>query len=149
MTAPDPVLDSQFYAGVPMRRLVAFCIDMAVALALWCVVLVLGLFVTLLTLGAGAPLLVLALSATDFLYRWFMLTERSATLGMLLTGIEIRDAAGQRLTATSAFLHVGGFYISLFFTPLLVIGWVLMAASPHRRLMHDLPLGTVAINRPV
>lgn len=148
MTAPDPVLDSQFYEGVPTRRFVAFCIDMVAALALWCVVMVLGLFLTIITLGAGAPLLILAVSATDFLYRWFMLAERSATLGMLLTGIEIRDAAGQRMNALTGFLHVCGFYITVFFTPLLVIGWVLMAVSPHRRLMHDLPLGSVAINRP-
>ena len=148
MTAPDPVLDAQFYDGVPTRRFVAFCIDAVVSFALWCFVMVVGLFFTLLTLGAASPLLVIAASVTDFLYRWILLTERSATLGMRLTGIEIRDAAGRRLEPATAFLHVAGFYLTLFFLPLLVIGWVLMAASPHRRLMHDMILGTVAINRP-
>ena len=148
MSAPDPVLDAQFYDGVPARRFVAFCVDAAVVVALWLVVLVVGIFLTLITLGAGAPLLVLALSATDFIYRWATLAEGSATLGMRLTGIQIRDAGGRRLDPVTAFLHVAGFYASLFFLPLLVVGWVLMAASPHRRLLHDMVLGTVAINRP-
>lgn len=147
-TAPDPVLDSQFYDGVPTRRFVAFCIDVVVVFAIWLVVLVLGLVLTVVTLGLGAPLAALAASVTDFLYRWFLLAEGSATIGMRLTGIELRDAAGRRLDPVTAFLHVAGFYISLVFLPLLVIGWILMAASPHRRLLHDTVLGTVAINRP-
>lgn len=149
MTAtPDPHLDAQFYDGVPARRLVAFCIDAAVVLVLWLVVLLLGAVLTVVTLGIGAPLAVLAASATDFLYRWLLLAEGSATLGMRLTGIEIRNAAGGRLDPVTAFLHVGGFYVSLIFLPLLVIGWIMMAASPHRRLLHDAILGTVVINRP-
>jgi uncharacterized RDD family membrane protein YckC len=147
-TAPDPVLDSQFYDGVPTRRFVAFCIDVVVVFAIWLVVLVLGLVLTVVTLGLGAPLAALAASVTDFLYRWFLLAEGSATLGMRLTGIELRGAAGRRLDPVTAFLHVAGFYVSLVFLPLLVIGWILMAASPHRRLLHDTVLGTVAINRP-
>ncbi|HET7410873.1 MAG TPA: RDD family protein [Paracoccaceae bacterium] len=148
MTAPDPLLDSQFYDGVPARRLVAFCIDVVVVFAIWCVVLLLGLILTVVTLGLGAPLAALAASVTDFLYRWILLAQGSATLGMRLTGVEIRDSAGRRLDAVTAFLHVAGFYVTLFFLPLLVIGWVLMAATPHRRLLHDIPLGAVAINRP-
>ncbi len=148
MSAPDPVLDAQFYDGVPTRRFAAFCIDAAIALALWLAVLIVGLFFTLITLGAGAPLLAFALSATDFIYRWMTLANRSATIGMSLTGIEIRDAAGRRLDPVTAFLHVAGFYLTLVFLPLMVVGWVLMAASPHRRLLHDMALGTVAINRP-
>lgn len=148
MAIPDPLLDSQFYDGVPMRRFVAFCIDVVVISVLWIAVLLLGLVVTVLTLGAAAPLLAVAASLTDFLYRWYMLGERSATIGMMATGIEVRAPDGARLNAALAFLHVAGFYITLFMTPLLVIGWVLMATSAHRRLLHDTVLGTVVINRP-
>lgn len=148
MSVPDPVHDSQFYDGVPMRRLVAFCIDLAVILLLWCVVLVVGLIVSILTLGLGTPIAAAVFAATGFLYRWVMLSERSATVGMLMTGIEVRDARGSRLNPVIAFLHVAGFYVSVFITPLLVIGWFLMASTPYRRLLHDLVLGTVVINRP-
>ena len=37
---PDPVRDAQFYEGVPMRRLVAFLIDLAIILAIDVVVIV-------------------------------------------------------------------------------------------------------------
>ena len=148
MGVPDPVHDSQFYDGVPVRRFVAFCIDFVVIIGLWCVVLILGLLVSILTLGIATPLAVALFSATSFLYRWAMLTQSSATLGMILTGIEVRSATGGLLDPVTAFLHVAGFYVSVFFTPLLVIGWIVMAASPHRRMLHDLVLGTVVINRP-
>ncbi len=148
MGVPDPVRDSQFYEGVPMRRLVAFCIDVFVVLALWCIVLIFGLLISVLTLGLAAPLAVAVFAAADFLYRWAMLAERSATVGMLVTGIEVRDATGDRLNPVMAFLHVAGFYVSVFVTPLIVIGWLLMASSPLRRLLHDLVIGTVVINRP-
>ena len=148
MRVPDPVHDGQFYDGVPARRLVAFCIDVFVVVALWCVVLVVGLLVSVLTLGVAAPLAILVFGAADFIYRWVMLAERSATVGMMLTGIEVRDAWGDRLNPVMAFLHVAGFYLSVFVTPLLVIGWFLIAASPYRRMLHDLVLGAVVINRP-
>jgi uncharacterized RDD family membrane protein YckC len=148
MGVPDPVHDSQFYDGVPMRRFVAFCIDLVVIALLWCVVLAVGLLISVLTLGLGTPLAVAVFAATGFLYRWAMLAERSATLGMILTGIEVRDAVGGRVNPIVAFLHVAGFYVSVFVTPLLVIGWFLMAVSPYRRLLHDLVLGTVVVNRP-
>jgi uncharacterized RDD family membrane protein YckC len=148
MGVPDPVHDSQFYQGVPLRRFVAFCIDLVVIIGLWCVVLILGVLVSILTLGVATPLAVALFSATSFLYRWAMLTQRSATLGMIVTGIEVRGAAGGLIDPVTAFLHVAGFYVSVFFTPLLAIGWIVMAVSPYRRLLHDVVLGTVVINRP-
>jgi uncharacterized RDD family membrane protein YckC len=148
MGVPDPVHDSQFYDGVPMRRLAAFCIDLFVILVLWCIVLVVGLLVSIVTLGLAMPVAMAVFAATGFIYRWAMLAERSATVGMLVTGIEVRDAGGGRVDPVIAFLHVAGFYLTVFVTPLLVIGWFLMASSPYRRLLHDLVLGTVVINRP-
>lgn len=148
MGVPDPVHDSQFYDGVPIRRFVAFGIDLTVIIALWCIVLIIGVVVSILTLGLGTPLAVALFSATGFLYRWIMLAQCSATLGMILTGIEVRGPSGAPVDPVMAFLHVAGFYVSVFLTPLLVIGWFLMALSPYRRLLHDLVLGTVVINRP-
>lgn len=148
MGVPDPVHDSQFYQGVPVRRFVAFCIDLVVIIGLWCIVLLVGILISILTLGLATPLAVALFSATGFIYRWVMLVQRSATLGMILTGIEVRAASGSLLDPVTAFLHVAGFYVSVFLTPLLVIGWFVMASSPYRQLLHDLVLGTVVINRP-
>lgn len=145
MGIPDPTRDPQFYQGVPMRRLVAFLIDTVIIVVIWAV----GWFVlTLVTLGFGAFLGPLLFVGTSFAYRWLLLVQRSATLGMRLTGIEVREATGALLTPPLAALHTVGFMVSLGFLPLAIIGWILMATSPTRQALHDMICGTVVINRP-
>lgn len=146
MAIPDPVRDSQFYQGVTLRRFTAFVIDAVLIAALSLVaVVVFGIA----TLGIGFALSFLVIFATGFFYRFALLARRSATIGMLLTGIEIRTATGAQLDRAHAFVHTAGYTVTLFFAPLMLIGWFLCLSDPHRRLMHDLPFGTVAINRPV
>ena len=148
MGVPDPHRDEQFYRGVPMRRLVAFGIDFLVILFLMIGVAIAGAVLTLGTIFLAGPVAMVIFTATGFIYRWIMLAQRSATLGMLVTGIEVRDAQGDRMSQLTAFIHTAGFYATFFFLPLLFIGWFLMFTSPYRRAMHDLILGTVVINRP-
>lgn len=145
MAIPDPVRDSQFYDGVPLRRLAAFVIDFIVILILGLV----GAFVVALaTFGLGTFLMFFVMSITGFLYRWLLLKQRSATIGMIMLGIEIRTATGEKMDSASAFLHTIAYLGTFFFTPVMLIGWFLMLSDPHKRLMHDLLLGSVAINRP-
>ena len=148
MGVPDPSRDPQFYQGVPLRRFVAFVVDIGVVLfLLMCLVFVGGA----LSLGAiffAGPLIMVMFSMTGFVYRWIMLAQRSATVGMILTGIEVRDGNGDEMGTLTGFIHTAGFYATFFFLPLLFIGWFLMFSSPHRRAMHDLILGSVVINKP-
>lgn len=152
MGIPDPVRDRQFYDGVIVRRILAFVIDFTIVLVVMFVFLVLIVAMTSITAGvaasAGAVLGFLTYFSTGFLYFWLLISERSATVGMMITGIEVRDANGNRLDRLMAFLHTAGFYVSTFFMPLLIIGWILMATSPKRQMLHDLVLGIVVINRP-
>ena len=145
MGIPDPHSDPQFYAGVPLRRLVAFLIDTAIILGLWFVGAVV---LAAVTLGAGVVLFPILFLGTAFAYRWLLLARNSATIGMRLTGIEIRDANGDSLTNPLAAFHTIGFMVTLGFLPLAIIGWFLMATSPTRQALHDIVFGTVAINRP-
>lgn len=145
MGIPDPHRDPQFYQGVPLRRLVAFGIDTVIILLLWFVGAVV---ISAVTLGLGTVLLPLLLFVTAFAYRWLLLARTSATVGMRLTGIEIRDANGDPLNETLAALHTGAFMVTLGLLPLAIIGWLIMTSSPTRQVLHDLPFGTVAINRP-
>ena len=148
MGIPDPERDPQFYEGVPMRRLVAFVIDFVVILILWVVMVFLGFLFTVLTMGLGGPIAVLMATLTGVVYRWLMLAQRSATLGMILTGVEVRDGNGDKVSPGLGLLHTLGYTVTLYFFPLMIIGWILMATSPHKRLLHDLICGTVVINRP-
>lgn len=145
MGIPDPDRDPQFYQGVPLRRFTAFVIDTVIIAVLWFVGLVVF---AALTLGIGTLLAIPLFFATAFAYRWILLTQNSATLGMSFTGIEVRDATGARLSRELAALHTAAFMVSIGFLPLAIIGWFLMATSPTRQAIHDLFLGTVVINRP-
>lgn len=145
MAIPDPIRDSQFYEGVPLRRFAAFVIDFIIITILGLV----GAFIVALgTFGLGTPLMFIIFLLTGFLYRWLLLQHRSATVGMILTGIEIRNAQGEKMDQSGAFLHTLGFVVTFSFTPLMLIGWFLMLSDPHKRLLHDLILRSVAINRP-
>ena len=148
MGVPDPQTDPQFYDGVPLRRLIAFVLDTLVIVILWFVVLVLVFAISAATMGLALPVGILMLACTGLIYRWIMLWQRSATLGMMAVGVEVRDAQGEKCSPGIAFLHSIAFLVTLYFLPLAIIGWILMASSPHRRTMHDLMLGAVVINRP-
>lgn len=145
MGIPDPDRDPQFYQGVPTRRFVAFLIDTAAILAIWAVG---GLLIVVLTFGLALALLPLLFMGTAFVYRWLLLARGSATLGMRMTGIEVRDTLGNHLNPPLAALHTAGFMVTVTFLPLGIVGWILMAGSPTRQALHDIMLGTVVINRP-
>lgn len=148
MSIPDPLTDPQFYDGVPMRRLFAFVIDSVIITGIWFLVIFLGFLFAFMTAGLGAPLAMLLFSLSGFVYRWLLVAQRSATLGMMVTGIEIRDVFGRRLTHGTGFFHTFAYYVTTLFLPLAIIGWILMASSPHRRTLHDTITGSVVINRP-
>ncbi|QHQ34955.1 RDD family protein [Algicella marina] len=145
MTLPHPEYDAQFYESVPLKRLIAFFVDI-VLIGLISAVAVLAL--TLFTLGLGiflTPMLVLLIS---FLYRWRTIAVNSATPGMAFMGIELRNRAGHRLSSQDAFIHTG-IFVALTLT---LIGWIatvisIMATDRHQGLP-DLLLGSVALNRP-
>ncbi len=146
---PDPDRDAQFYEGVQQRRVFAFLIDLVVILlidvAIW---IVLGL-VGIVTFGLGWLLIVPAVLASGFLYRWYMLANHSGTIGMMLTGIEIRRADGQRLDPATALAHTALFTVSLISVILMLISFAVALVTPRGQMLHDLLLGTVAINRPL
>ncbi len=151
-TVPSPYEDAQFYAGVPVRRLFAFLIDVCIAMLLMAVIVVVGFVVGFFTFGLGWLVAFLLFVSADFLYRWLTISANSATWGMTLTGIELRDRRGERLDPGQALVHTAAFYVvgvgGLIAIPI-ILNLLVMFLSPHRRLIHDFLLGTVAINRPV
>ncbi|WP_316014501.1 RDD family protein [Roseobacter sp. HKCCA0434] len=137
---PDPATDPQFYDGVPSRRLIAWVLDVAIITALW---LVFGI----LTLGLGWLLLPFWL-VVSFLYRTFTISGRSATWGMRMMGIEFRDGFGQRFGFGQALVHTGLYALSLSFMFTQVVSIFLMGGTARGQALHDIPLGSTAINSP-
>ncbi len=142
---PRPDHDAQFYDGVLARRLIAFVLD-TVAIALLG-----GVLATLFgvaTLGLGFFVLVPVMAAVGFFYRWLSIARGSATPGMALVGIELRRGDGARFGAPEALLHTVLFYLVFMSVVLQIASVVMMLMSPYGRGLHDLPLGSTAINRP-
>ncbi|WP_299504905.1 RDD family protein [uncultured Roseobacter sp.] len=141
MTAtPDPHSQPDFYKDVPFKRLIAWGID-AVLTFLACLVI---LPFTAFTGIFFFPLLFLIVG---FVYRMITLANGSATWGMRLFAIELRQADGARLDAGGAFAHTFGYTISWAFFPLQLISIVLMAVTERGQGLSDHVLGTVMVNR--
>jgi hypothetical protein len=138
---PDPDYDHAFYDGVPAKRLFAWVIDV---ILIGVISLILGLM-TLTVLLWIWPVLYLTMS---FLYRSATIATGSATLGMRLMNIELRNGLGQRLSAGEAMIHTG---LYLFLSASVILQLVsigLIGASRRHQGLHDHILGSAAINRP-
>lgn len=137
---PDPDTQAEFYADVPMKRAIAWVIDTLLVGAL--VVLI-----SLLTAFVGFFFFGFLMLMVGFVYRTVTLANSSATPGMRLVAIEIRNARGEKLDLTTAALHTLGYQMSMAVIVVQVASIVLMLTGPRAQGLSDLVLGTAAVNR--
>ncbi|UWQ13150.1 RDD family protein [Aliiroseovarius sp. M344] len=137
---PDPVTQAEFYQDVTFKRLLAWLIDVILIVALC-------LLISLLTFGIGFFLWGLIYLAVSFTYRVTTLTSQSATLGMRLTAIELRNHRGEKFDRTTAALHTLGFFVSMSTVAVQMISIVMMFTTPRGQGLVDMMLGTAAVNR--
>lgn len=137
---PDPRTQAAFYADVPFKRLIAFFLDVLIIFAL-------TLGFVILTLGFGVLIFALAFAVIGFLYRVGTIAAGSATWGMRLMAIELRNLQGSKLSGSEALLHTIAFYISFGVFPVQIISAVLMLTTARGQGLTDMLFGTVALNR--
>lgn len=137
---PDPVYQAEFYRDVLIKRLIAFIIDSILIGVLTAVFIVLTGFLGLFIL----PLVVAGIS---FVYRTASLTRHSATPGMRLVAIEMRNFRGERLDFPTAVLHTLIFTITFAMILPQIVSILSMLVTPRGQSLADLLLGTVALNR--
>ncbi|MGB3408258.1 MAG: RDD family protein [Jannaschia sp.] len=140
-TLPDPIRAPEFYRAVLAKRGFAWVVDVILITAM-------TFLAGIATLTVGFFLWPLFFVAIGFLYRVTTLYGRSATLGMRLMGIELRDVAGERFDGPTAALHVLGYCASMAFVLPALASIVAMFMTDRRQGLTDLLLGTAAINRP-
>lgn len=140
MNLPDPDTQPDFYQGVATKRLLAFVVDFVLIAAISVAALPFTFF-------TGIFFFPVLMAVLGFAYRWLTIGSGSATWGMRLMAIELRDASGNRFDLATAFLHTAGFYISITVAPLQLISVVLMAATPRGQGLSDHVLGSVMLNR--
>jgi uncharacterized RDD family membrane protein YckC len=142
---PDPARDARFYEGVAQRRLIAFALDAAAIAALG----FLGAAAFgIATFGVGFLAAGPVALGVAFLYRAITLARLSATPGMWIVGVELREAHGGALAPWTAMAHTA-LYFGCFFLviPQIASVW-LMATTPTGRGLPDLALGAAMIHRP-
>jgi hypothetical protein len=138
---PDPALHGEFYADVPVKRLVAWIVD----------TIVVGLLTVLVlpfTAFAGLFFLPILFGLVSFGYRTVTLARGSSTWGMRLVALEMRNARGERFDTTTAAMHTLIYTVGFAFVVPQVASVVLMLTGARAQGLGDHLLGTAAINRP-
>jgi uncharacterized RDD family membrane protein YckC len=145
----DPYDQPDLFRGVLTRRVVAFLIDLIVlAIPIVLAVIFIAIF-GLITLGLGWLLfwLVSPLSIVWALvyYGVTLGGPHSATIGMRTMDLELRTWYGAPGYFVLGAAHALVFWATIsFLTPLVLIVGLL---NSRKRLLHDMLLGTVVINR--
>jgi len=137
---PDPDTHGEFYADTPFKRLMAWLVDTVAILLLTILVLPFTAFTGLFFF----PLLFVGVS---LVYRITTLSRGSATPGMRLMAVELRNHRGERVDTLTASLHVGLYLLFSFFFPLLIVSIILMLTTGRGQGLHDMILGTAVVNR--
>ena len=136
---PDPILQPEFYASVPLKRFFAWVVD---SLLIGLVGLLLIPF-TAFTAVFFLPVFYLVVG-----YRAGTIARWSATPGMALMSLELRRADCQPFDGAHAILHTLGYSVSMAFVLPQVISVLLMLVSGRAQGLTDMILGSAAINRP-
>lgn len=137
---PDPAVSPEFYADVPMKRLVAFLVDSLLIGLIVAAILPFTLFLGLFIL----PFLILVVS---LVYRTLTLAGGSATFGMRLAAIEFRTHRGQRFDFITALVHTVIYAVAFSMVFPQILSVALMLLTPRKQGLSDLALGSVAVNR--
>ena len=138
---PDPEREPAFYAGVTTKRFFAWLVDIILVFVLCLLVLPFTAFLGIFFFG-------FLFMVVGFVYRWLTLARSSATWGMRLMAIELRDGTGARFDGLKALLHVVGYSITLAVTPLVLVSAGLMIFRGKGQGLTDLVLSTAMINKP-
>lgn len=137
---PDPDHEPGLYRDLVLKRFIAWVIDLVITLAITAVIVILTVFLGLFFL----PLLWIVVSVT---YRTVMLTNYSATAGMLLVALRLRHLDGRRPDPVVCLWHAILFSTSMATVLGQIVSVGLMLITPYRQALNDLILGTTMINR--
>lgn len=140
MSLPDPELQPEFYQDVPLKRALAWGIDLLATLVLTVVALAFTLFL-------GAFFLPLFFAIISVAYRTVMLARYGATLGMMVTALKWRHLDGRPPDPLTAFyyaaIHAGQWAVF----PVQIASIVMILVTPYRQGLNDSLLGTTMLHR--
>ncbi|WP_375254672.1 RDD family protein [Yoonia sp.] len=132
---------SAHFAGVPLKRGIAWVFDVVL-------IAILSALILPFTAFTGIFFFPVMMLVIGFLYRWFTIAGSSATWGMRIMGIGLRDLDGAPLTSGMALAHTTGYTVSVAMAPLQLVSVILMLVTARGQGLSDHVLGTRAINLP-
>ena len=142
--APDPDIRPELYAQVPLRRVVAYVIDVVLIAGLVALAWFAGVLLGIASFGLLFPLIGPVLVTIPLAYHtWFIGGPHSATPGMRLLGVEVRTWDGRRPGFIQAAVQTAVFYLTAVGTSWLVL--LVALFNRRRRCLHDFICGTVVI----
>ena len=141
----DRATQPELFEDILSKRIIAFVIDAILIVLLMIPAALLVLVLGIVTLGLGWLLFPPLFAIVGLGYIAVTLGgPASATLGMRVSGVEMRTWSGQKLFPLLAVLHALAFWFSVgILTPLVLLVGLF---NRRRRLLHDIILGTVIIN---
>ncbi len=143
----DPVASPELFAGVTLKRVVAYLIDFAIIGILSLVALAAFWILGVLSFGLLSPLFALLLPFIPLAYHTaFSGGPESATPGMRLFGIEVHRVEGDRPGYLQAALQTVVFNVSVRLTSWLIL--LVALFNGRGRTVHDYLCGTVTIVAP-
>ncbi len=150
MKLPDPELQPEFYAYMPLKRAIAMLLDVVAAGVMWFpVVVILKVFIDIWIDGFRYtnPFMFYTLALTFLGYRTAMLARYGATIGMMVMVLKWRKLDGETPDLTMAFrnslLHLGQYVV----LPVQFISFVMIVATPHRQGLNDMLTETTMLHR--
>jgi uncharacterized RDD family membrane protein YckC len=140
MSLPDPAFQPEFYADVPMKRVLAWAVDAVLILILTGIVLALTLFIGVLIL----PVIYFAVSVA---YRTVTLTRFGATPGMMLVALKLRGLDGSRPDQRVALGHSLIHSLAMIFVVPQIVSVAMILLTPYKQGLHDWIMGTTVLNK--
>jgi len=142
--APDPLANPALYDGIRTRRIFGFLVDLAMILLATCAAWFVLSLAGLLSLGLLLPLVPLGVGIIPVAYHSLLVGgAQSATIGMRLFDVEVRNWTGGRPTLFQAFLMAVLFYTSIGFTGCIIL--LVSLFNGRGRTLHDFLSGTVVV----
>lgn len=143
---PTPLRNPEYFDGVLWKRVCAYWTDMIFIGILIAFLYIPAGFLGLLSFGALWPLMVFAIALVPLLYHTLLIgSDKSATIGMRLFGIEVQVRDGDR----PDFLRAAALTL-LFYVSVLLTSWLVLLVAPfnrEKRTLHDFVCNTIVVNQ--
>jgi len=138
-SAPEALRDPALYDGVPLRRVIAYAVDVLILAVIGLAIGIVLWILTFITFGLLGPIAAIVGTLLPFAYHTYFIGRNGATPGMAWLGLEVRTWTGGPPDFVRAGIMTAVFYVTVFPTAGLILLVVLL--DDRNRTLHDMLSG--------